>query len=933
MLFLLYLSYNTTILKYTTYMNIRKCALILIFWGLSIIFIGCQYESKSYVIGVSQSSDDDWREQTNKEFDREAAIYDNLDVIIENANRDYKSQIAQIKKFISDDVDIIIVSPTDSIKIVPIIEQAMNHNIPVIIIDRKIESDSYTAFVGVDNVDIGYKASQYITKALNGKGNIIELQGSSSDAASKERSLGLRNGLGNEHDINIICHEESRWNIDIAKQKADSILRLYPEIDLVFAHNDEIAYSAYLAAKDLGRENTIKFIGVNALTDTEHNVKWVYDGILDATILYHPNGRLVMQTARRIFKGMQYERDKMIETTLIGRNNVQVTMTQLQQIQDLDRRISSLNTLVVDHMKVNAEQRQKIISISILTIIIICILIIVTRMLTEKTKLNIRLKNQNKEISEQKNQLKDFGNKLHDLTQAKLRFFTNISHDLRTPLTLVSDPLNLLLEDDSMNNRQKGLLNNMSRNVNVLLRLVEQIVDFSRIENGKMKLIFNEIDLRSSINEWTAAFIPSIEQRNKRIVLHSVSNINYTISVDKAKIERVYYNLLSNAIKYSYDNSIIHVELSVITQEGGNFAMIKVKNNCNTNVKNNIDNIFDRFFTPSNQGDGSGIGLAITKSYVEAHGGEIMASYLQEESQFQVITLLPLNRVVEDQENATMNISEIFVSSHVETPIIESEIISEDGEGEKPLILIIDDNDEIRQYICEQIGSEYITIDAEDGLTGFDMAKRYIPDLIISDIVMPVMDGYALCKELKQEVITSHIPILMLTACVDEEQRIMGYENGADGYITKPLNIKMLQTRIKNLIENRSLAKKSSENGTPRLQLRNDITTQEEQFVERFNLFLEENYSNVKLNIDDIAEAMSYSRVQLYRKVKALCGESPNQLLKSLRLRKGDLLLRTSGRSVSEIAYEVGFTSPSYFSKNYKEFYGVSPKVTALADK
>ncbi len=890
-----------------------------------LLLASCDSGKPQFTIGVSQCNDDAWRLRMTEEILQEAMFYDNLDVEISSAIGKTHLQIMQIEQYIEQRVDLLIISPNDSEKLVPIVERAMDEGIPVLIIDRMVNTENFTAYVGVDNYNIGYKAGQYAVKELEGSGNIIDLGGANAMPSAKERQQGFLDVINGYENIKILSSVDTKWVQETSEHMTDSLLRIYPDVDLVFAYNDKSAYGAYSAAKNLGRDHDVKIIGITTLVDKDNSVDWIYDGSLDASVLYSVDGDLVVKTAYDILNHRPFSKMTTLESTLIDSLNVRITMLQLQQIDDLDNKIESQNIRITDHMNLNKEQHRKLLLISILCALVAVILLIIIKMLRDKSIMNSCLAQQNLEILAQKEQLEVLSKQLEDATHAKLSFFTNISHDLRTPLTLISDPVSLMLEDESLNDRQKSLLKSVFKNVMVLLRLIEQIVDFRRIENGATKLSLTNINLLDAVNEWTSAFMPTVEQKNKRIVLRSMSDLDYSITVDKAKIERVYYNVLSNAVKYSYNDTIIHVELSAVSRNGSDYLGLKIMNSCSPEVKSHIENIFERFYTMGDQSHGSGIGLSISKSYIEIHKGEIFAEYLEESSQFVMSIFLPMNRLIELQPETTMNITNIFENYSVDSGLSESDMSSDDI-VDKQLILVVDDSEDIRKYICDQLSSEYQMIDAQDGLVGFDMAKRYIPDLVISDILMPGMDGLDLCKELKHALITRHIPVLLLTACIEDEQRLAGYENGADGYITKPFNIKMLKTRARNLIENRALTVNNDEKKRDRIQLRDDVTTQEEQFIERLNQFLEENYTNVKLNIDDIAEAMCYSRVQLFRKVKALCGESPNQLLKNLRLRKGDLLLRSSGCSIAEVAYEVGFSSPSYFSKNYKEFYGVSPK-------
>lgn len=896
---------------------------------ISILFIGCSKSNDKYIVGVSQCSDDAWRSQMNKEIEQEATFYGNIDLRISSADNDSAKQIAQIEQFIEDDIDLLIVAPNEMHSITPVIERAYESGIPVVVVDRKIDSDKYTAYLGGNNVYIGKLAGDYVVSTLKGEGNVIELGGLSSSSAAMERHRGFKRGISVAPGINTLCYEDVQWEEDIARVKTDSLLRIYDDVDCIFGCNDRVAYGAYKAACDLGREKEMKFIGIDGLYGKNQGVELVYNGSLDASFLYPTGGNVVMETAYKILTNQHVNRDVELQTAIIDSLRAHITIMQMRQISALDDRIETLNVRVTNHKANNRQQHNLLLIISAISIIIVGVLFFIIRMLAEKNRMNKALESRNVEITKHKDNVERLSQQLEEATNAKLIFYTNISHDLRTPLALIVDPLECIRDNAKLNDEHKSLLKIALKNVNIILRLIEQILDFRRYESDKATLLYSEVDLLHLIKEWTSAFMPTIEQRNKRVVLHSIPDVDYSVTIDQQRIERVYYNLLSNALKYSYGEAPIHIKITTSIINDKNMVGFEVINSCLPSVKDYIENIFDRYYTSNTHAVGSGIGLSVTKVYVELHGGVLEAKYIEESTQFQITVNLPTNRELELKPSSSTFINEVYDSSIPEIELAEIITSDDNREGAKPLILIVDDNEDIRQYISSRLSSEYQTLMAEDGLSGFELAKRYIPDLVICDVMMPVIDGMDLCRELKQELITSHIPILMLTACADDERRLEGYKIGADGYITKPFRFEMLVTRIKNLLENRALAIKNGSQISNRIPLRSDATSQEETFIEAFNNFIEDNYNNAELNVEDIASALCYSRVQLYRKVKAITGEAPNILLRNARLRHADLLLRSSNKTIADVTYEVGFTSPSYFSKSYKDYYGISPSTVA----
>lgn len=397
------------------------------------------------------------------------------------------------------------------------------------------------------------------------------------------------------------------------------------------------------------------------------------------------------------------------------------------------------------------------------------------------------------------------------------------------------------------------------------------------------------------------------------------------LAIDVEKMERVFFNLMSNAFKYTPDNGKIDFRCGC----DGSSLTFSVKDTGTGISGEDMENIFERFYQVDKvHPTGSGIGLSLVKAFVELHGGEItVKSELGKGSEFTV--RIPVNHVMVRAEEPRKTTVEGDVLAELDK--VEPVVLN--NESDKPLLLIVDDNDDIRKMVSELLKDEYTIITAPNGREGVRLAVKYVPDLIICDLMMPVMDGLQCCRLIKDEVSTSHVPILMLTACSMDEQRVQGYDSGADGYVSKPFNSSVLRSRCRNLIENRkrikdlwqnkgnvSVTSAPAEDSKPRIV--NDV---ENEFYARFLEIFKKEMGNPDLNVDMIASKMGLGRSQFYRKIKALTNYSPVELLRNLRLKQARELLTTTEKSISEIAYEVGFSTPAYFTRCYREAYDETP--------
>ena len=541
--------------------------------------------------------------------------------------------------------------------------------------------------------------------------------------------------------------------------------------------------------------------------------------------------------------------------------------------------------------------------------------------------MNTELSKQKAQLETQRDQLIDLSRQLEEATHAKLSFFTNVSHDFRTPLTLIADPINQLMESNHCTPQEQTLLNVVHKNVTILLRLINQILDFRKFENGKLEVNFSQFNAADSIREWAESFRTLAYRKHIHFNLTVAGDSNaYFLTADAEKLERILYNLLSNAFKFTPENGQIDITLTSFLRHNSSWLRLSVNDTGTGMSPEHIQHIFERFYQIDIHHAGSGIGLALAKAFTEMHHGEIRAESAKGKGTTFIVEIPMVQPDFRDEQTASKIIPESVKQGAVleADSSLESSGNEESTEGNRHTVLIIDDNQDVRNYIRLLLQQQYDILEAENGLEGLKLAVKYVPDAIICDVMMPVMDGMECCRKLKAEMQTSHIPVIMLTAYTMDEQKVKGYECGADSYLTKPFNGKILKARLQNLIENH-------------MRLQNFFTDQagsvskpqlnetDKGFVEKLRKEIEKQLSNPDTNVEDLGAALGFSRVQLYRKTKALTGYAPNELLRIARLKKAASLLAATEKSIAEVTYEVGFSSPSYFTRCYKEFFGESP--------
>ena len=824
--------------------------------------------------------------------------HDNVTLKFASANDNDRLQKQQIEQFIKEGVNLLIVSPNQIHTISSVIDKAYDAGIPVILFDRKTDSRKYTAFIGADNYEAGHEIGYFIGQQLEGKGNIAEICGLQASSPAIERNRGFMDALKNYPDIKVVARGYGDWIKESGVTAMDSILVQSKEpFQYVFAQNDRMALGALQSIKK-HKVKGIKIVGIDALPVPGGGMENVRDGNLEASYIYPTRGDSVMQLALNILEKKPYKRDNYLKGALVTKANANVLLMQNEEMNKQTARLNALHGKVDTYLVQYNHQKMYIVLFSIILLLLIGIMVYIYRTILMKRR-----------IEEEAN-------------KAKLQFFTNISHELRTPLTLIADPVNYIIHDDNLNSQQRSMLQIVQRNVLVLTQLVSEILDFRKVQNGKMELRLSDFNLAESMKQWIKLFSASAQKKHIAISMDAPDTI--MLRADQDKIERICYNLLSNALKYTSEGG----EITLTAKEENGRVMISVADNGCGISSDELPYIFDRFYQAKNAGRGTGIGLAIVKAFTELHHGEVSATSIEGKGSTFTIHI-PVRQKGEVTNQPTEKIEQLVEPSSAEEVPNQARHIDEliqPYQTDKPEVLIIDDNIDIRTYLRSVLSEKYNVSEAADGKVGLELARKIVPDIVLSDIMMPVMDGLAFCQQLKTDKAISHIPVILLTARSLDEQRAEGYEHGADAYLSKPFSLRLLLSRIDNLIESRKKLNQTWSKGVEDDEIGNISNEIDKSFLKQLRKIIQENLANSDLSVEQIGDEIGLSRVQLYRKVKALTGYSPVEIVRKARLTRARHLLQTTERTVSEVAYAVGFSTPSYFSKCYKDEFGESPK-------
>ena len=906
--------------------RLAVCLICLLF------FYSCadQQKQRTFKIGFSQCSESGlWRKTMLEDMKRELSFHPHLNLVYKQAEGNSQLQIKQVKDLIAQGIDILIITPNEAEPLTSIVEEVFNKGIPVIVVDRKISSTLYTAYVGADNYEIGKMAGLYAVQLLKNNGTIIEVTGLPTSSPAIERHKGFTDAISRYPSLKLIHTLNGHWTKQETREQLKKSIPESLSVDLVYAHNDIMALGAYEELNSNKSEKKVKIIGIDGLPGSGGGIQLVSDKIITATLLYPTGGEEAIQIARRVLDKEDIKKENLLQTSVVDSTNVRILSLQLSKVVSQQKDIEQQqNLLSVQRKLYNNQQTFLYILISTLALVII-LACVSFYSLKENRNINRKLKLQNLEILDQKNQLMEMSAKAQIANEAKVNFFTNISHEFRTPLTLILAPLEQL--QLIRNPKTQTNLSLIHKNALRLLRMVNQLIDFRKIEVDKMKLRATEINLIDFVTEIMQSYKSIAHERN--IDLRLITNERkLNVWFDATLIDKVFFNLLSNAFKFTKDNGFINIYIN--KNEAENFVLITVEDNGIGMSQEAQEHAFDMFY----QGEfenykGSGLGLSLSKEFIKLHKGRItVTSEKWQGTTFKIE--LPLGKehlideeVIEAHSSGILLYDRQKISTtdlkFEDNSIIE---VKELREPKELSILIIEDNLDLRKFLCEKLYQDYEILEASNGQSALQICFDHIPDLIICDIVIPGKDGISLTNIFKSDLRTSHIPIILLTANGSIEQQIAGMKNKADAYMIKPFNLQILEENIRSLVDNRNILKEHFTSDISSTLKTHPINKLDRKFVSEFTSYVESNIANEDLSLEDLCKNIGVSKVQLYRKIKALLGVSVSDYILNSRLNKAKYLLQHENLTISEIAFKSGFSSAAYFSTVFKSKFGVTPK-------
>lgn len=878
----------------------------LLVWLTLIVLCGCTSSGKQkrHVIGLSQCMlDDAWREAMINDMRIEASNYDDVEIIIKDAQNNNETQIQQIRDLIRQKVDVLIISPYQSEPITAVAEEAYRAGIPTIITDRKVNTDQYTSFVGANNYEIGLAAGNYAAHYLPPNAIILEIWGLTQTSPAQERHKGFVDALREREDLSF-RKIEGQWLVDTARMELRKLE--HPEqIDFVYAHNDMMAIAAreYFMAWDSIRGRDLRIIGVDAVAGA--GLEAVEDGRINASFLYPTGGEQVIRTAMRIIQGEPVDKFIPLRTAPVDHQSARTLLLQADQLQKYKQRIEAQRSRIDGLSDRFYFLRNSLGVISLLMIGFIALSIYAFYINRKMRQANRKLISLNAEMKE--------------VTAQKLQFFTNVSHEVRTPLTLILAPLDRLIVSlrESPYASDLGLI---QKNANRLLRVINQILDFRKVEGKQEKLAVREIDLVPFVGEIKSYFDSMASVR--AISYTFTSSIKQcTLWIDPDLLEKVFFNLLSNAFKFTPGGGSVRIEL---TEEGGR-VFIRVIDTGSGIRPANLPHLFDRFYT-EDRSMGTGIGLHLVKEYIDMHGGETRVE--SEPGQRTTFTVC-LRKGKAHFEDSDLMETPVSHQAYEASRLDDSETKEILSKTYPYTILITEDDDEVRCFLERELSLHFKIRTVANGKDALRVLEEEEISLVVSDVMMPEMNGFELCRTIKSQLPFSHIPVILLTALTDERQRIFGITGGADDYIQKPFHTDYVKIKIIHLLQERQklrerLLEKLRDNKLL-LSEPEKVESIDDTFLRKFAEQIEAVYADPEYNVEKLSETLGLSRGHLHRKIKELTGTAPVEFLRTYRLNKATQLLRQNAYTVSEVAYRTGFSSPAYFSKCFKAVYGVTP--------
>lgn len=900
-------------------MENNKKTILFALW-LLLLLSACTSEprDRKYVIGLSQCMlDDAWRQAMIRDVQIEASNYDNIEIIIKDADSDNNRQIRQIRELIDRKVDVLIISPFESAPITAIAEEAYRQGIPTIITDRKVNTDLYTTFIGADNYKLGFAAGTYAGQYLPPGATILEVWGMAGSSPAQERHKGFTDALSNHPGLKFRT-VEANWRYETALKQLEGEDFSQP-LDFIYCHNDMMAIAArkHFIALDSVRGNTLPIIGIDAVAGA--GLESVASGEINASFLYPTGGSQVIRTALRLLRGEKVDKYIPLPSGQVDREAAKSMLLQAEQLDNYMKRIMGQRSRLDGLLN-----RYRFLQHSLWTITGLMIAFVLLSVYVYYINRKIRLTNRelraiNLKEEQQRRRLIELNAEIEQATASKLQFFTNVSHEVRTPLTLIIGPLERLLNllHDSPYFSDLELIH---KNAGRLLRVINQILDFRKVEDKQERLKISQVDIVAFVKEIKSYFDSMAQVRQMEYTFTS-SVPAYMVWLDTDMMEKVLMNLLSNAFKFTPEGGRVGVSVDV----SGEYVLLSVEDSGCGIPAENIPYLFNRFYSENSRG-GTGIGLHLVNEYVGMHRGTVGVESAPGKGSVFHITLPKEQTGQEDEAVTEPDVSALAYDASRLDDAEEKALLAQ---MYPYTVLVVEDDPEVRAFLLRELAANFHVLEAADGKQALEILQQEDVSLVVSDVMMPEMNGFELCRSVKTQLATSHIPVVLLTALSDERQRMYGMAGGGDGYIHKPFSSAYVRIYLIRILEER---KRLREQLLTKLQESNLLMAEPEKvenmddlFLRKFLTQIEAIYTDPDFNVEKLSDTLALSRGHLHRKIKELTGTTPVDFLRNYRLKKAAALLKQGQYSVSEIAYRTGFSSPAYFSKCFKTLYGVTP--------
>lgn len=890
----------------------------------------CQSATKTkiYRIGFSQcTGGDEWRKTMLNDMKRELTFHPNYTLLYEDAGNSTARQISQVQSLVEQDIDLLIISPNETDPFTKVVEAVFRKGIPVILLDRKIKTESYNAYIGGDNAEIGRLAGAFIGNYLKGQGRVVEVWGLPSSSPAQERHRGFREELRKFPAIRVVAELNGQWERDTVRRVVASELNALKEADVLFAHNDVMALGAYEVFRQNGIHHQLDFVGIDALPGPSAGMQAITDGRLKASFLYPTGGEEAIETATRILEGKSVKREQILNSIQVDTANIRALKAQsdklLAQQDDIERQSQRIDKLTETY----TSQKNTLYFTLASLLVVILLGSWALYLFRSKQAAYQTLENQNEEIRQQKDTIEAVSQQARLATEEKLRFYSYISHEFNTPLSLILTPAEDLLSKKTVSAHElKSSLGLIQKNAYRLLRLIDQMLDLRKTDAGKQQLHTTEQDLIAFIDDIVQDF--KRKAGKQRIDLQFIpAKASLPVWFDSEKLDKVIVNLLSNAFKYTPKGGFIHVQLDVVDQQ----VRIRVQDNGEGMTPDEQVHAFDLFFSGTRPFNLSkGLGLALSMEFIQLHQGEITVQSEKDKGTTFTI-LLPLGSAHLAPEEMGSLVSRNSLNPGSSAPHrlladLDQEDVPEVIErvpSRSGTLLVVEDNDDLRTFLATRLGHEFDIVAESSGESGWERILDISPDLIISDVMLPGMDGLQLTQRVKADLRTSHIPVILLTAKGQMAQQIEGTRAGADAYIAKPFNTTHLLETLRTTLANR--AKWQRRYASDFLTQPTGGNRQDKKFLNELTGLIEQGLTDPTFGVERLSRDMGLSRVQLYRKVQALLDMNVTDYIAGIRLKKARRLLAESTKSMAEIAYETGFSSPAYFTTFFKQHTQKTP--------